>query len=246
MPIRTELQVFQAAAQWRFERYLADHASNLLAGHGASGADNGFSPLLEMIVRVSRQRLHAFGRQRRGFIDEQPHPFHVGVRGPKDIGKKVSGLALVFREPIKEFSQMSGLIAGAHHGIEADAIGDLLLIFFAIEVAERRAFLGPDILKLVPFLKNIIAIAHLVRVQGFAEHARYVDRYLMCDHVADLMSQQAGEFIFILQEGDKLPRDINLAASQREGVVDGIVNNVELIVPAGWRELRKHALTHLL
>ena len=61
---------------------------------------------------------------------------------------------------------MSGLIAGAHHGIEADAIGDLLLIFFAIEVAERCTFFFPDILKLVPFLKNVIAIAYLVSRSG--------------------------------------------------------------------------------
>src|SRR4029077_8636463 len=115
--------------------------------------------------------------------------------------------------PVKEVGQVSGVIARPHHGVEPNAVRNLLLIFFAIEVAERGPLFCPDILKLVPLLKNIIPIAYLGYVQGFAEYPRDVNGYLMRNHMPDFMPQQPSEFVFIFQKGDELPCYIDLAAA---------------------------------
>ena len=238
------MQDIQIAAQWRLQSCFGQHAGNIIFIGDKFCSNHRLLPFEKATGGIRNQRRDAIRRQRGRVAHQLPQAFGVAVSAAKEIAPEVSFVALKLRQAVKKISKPGGLVSGASHGVKRNPVGNELLLLLALIRAsgiDQRSVID----EAVPLIENVVAVANLGYAERCLKVTREINGNLMGDDVANLMGEQPGQFIFVLYQGNDFAREVDASASQPKRVIPGKVDDGELIVDFGGRQLGQKTLPKL-
>src|SRR5262249_44710674 len=122
----------------------------------------------------------------------------------------------------------------------------LLLFFFASRARERLPFADYVLLQQLKISVNLLASTGLRHAERLAKQLRKMRGRLPRKHVAQLMSENARQFIFIACHRDQFSRNIDTPTRKSQRVGDWQVKEKKLHFQTGRRCLCKKLLSRSL